>query len=235
MRLQGSAVIVTGLLLLGTFPVHAQDEELTHVKSRQLVSYAAIRKMPGLVGLTFIDVERRFVVVARRTVALTASRSRGVEPPWEDVRESEGPLSYALEFYQRKGALFLKIAMSDPGYIFVGMHTEIGDEVDRLFTYWQTGSAEHLIIFARHGERISKAFSSGHKLSPEFVRLGNDGEFYMVVAEGRLFTRGGKTTYPKTARIYAWEGNRYVLKKEVPWEHRLEALKDQWPREYPKE
>ena len=222
--------MVTGLLLVASLPVRAHEEELTIVRSARPVSFAAIRTMPGLISLTFIDVDRRFLVVARRTV-----RSRGLEPPWRKAPGSEGPVSSVLHFYRRQGDHFFKIADSDPGYIFEGMSAERGEETDRLFTYWVTGSAKAVIIFAVHGQQIAKVFSWGGKLSPEFIGLGNDGETYLVVTDGRIMEADGKTTYPKTASIYAWDGRRYVLRKEVPWEHRFEALKDHWPREFPKE
>ncbi len=239
MRALGIGGALALLLVPATLSAQApaRDEELTIVKSRRPVSFAAIRNTPGLIALTFMGYDRDFLAVARRTVILPDRRVRGLDPPWDKAPDPDSGeiVDYILDFYRREGEQFYKIGESGPGYIFMGMMREQGRGADRLVTTWGTGTAEALIIFARRNRQIVKVFSWAGKVTPEFIGLANDGEPYLVVTDGRFFEVAGKRTYPETALIYAWEGSRYVLKKKVPWQKRFEAVKDRWPREYPKE
>lgn len=232
------SLVGLGLLLLfaGSNPANGQnqDDELSLLSQQPPAVFAAVRSLPGLVALTFVGVNKELLVVARRMVLPRTGHPRGLQPPWGEASKAEGPIDDVVEFYRREGTRFFKIAESHPGYIFVGMLSKHERGADLLVTTWETGSAKAMIIFARRSHQVVKAFSWAGIVAPEFVGLANDGESFLVVTDGRIFQADGTTTYPETASIYAWEGSRYLLKKRVPWEKRFEALKDRWPRDYPK-
>lgn len=232
--------VALAMLLLFSLPqpAPAQNEfkGFVTLKPDRPVPYATLRRMAGLMGLTFIDVEQRFLVIAQRRMLLPGPLSRGVEPPWRLIQEPELSCCDMLHFYHRRGTRFYKLAEYEPGDGFYGMSPEHDLNGDRLFTSWAAGSSESFAVFGIVGSQVKKLIEGQlYRGSPEFIALGNDGEMYMVVSDGAPLTRDGKITYPKNSYIYAWDGKQYVLKKTVPWEHRFEALKERWPQEYPKE
>lgn len=228
---KATAVAVTCLVLAVASPAQADDlGSLRPVKPGRPLTIAAVRQMPGLLGLTFIDAERRFVAVAQGVYARPGSRSVPAEPPW-----NRGT-SYILHFYRREGHRLFKVAEFESEGIFVGMNSEREATTELLHTYWAGGAWEGGVTFAIEGDRVVKVFEWVERDQPrEFIHLANDERAYMVIGERDPTDIWGVWKPPRNARIYAWEGNRYVLKKTVPWLQRFDAFKDQWPKERPKE
>lgn len=217
---------------LAGLPAQAQDRygTLTSVESKKPMSFAAIRNSPGLIALTFLGYEKEYLATAKRTILLAPGKLRGLAPPWVANPTPDGPTGDVLDFYRREGDRFFRVAHSEPGYIFLGMLSEYGEGADRLITTWETGTARAMVIFARRNNRIEKVFEWAGHVVPEFIDLANNGTLYLVATDGDIYTTGGKTTYPETAAIYAWEGSQYVLKKKVPWWTRFDAFKEEWPQ-----
>jgi len=236
MRAIGFAgVIFLGLLCEGIpHSATASEGHLVRTNRQEPVSYSAIRRERGIIALTFLGVDWKYLAVAKRMAVGQRGRLRALEPPWDQAVGGDTPIDYVVDFYRRKAGNFYQIARANPGYILVGMYSELGEGADRLITTWETGSAQALIIFARRGDEIREVFSWAGKTTPEYVGLANNGVPYLVVTDGEVFETEGKTTYPETASIYAWEGSGYVLQKKVSWEKRFEALRDSWPAAYPK-
>jgi hypothetical protein len=227
-----------GLLFLFACDVDAaqgREEELVNTKPGKALPFSVIRGTPGLISLTFIGAEREHLVIARRMLRLKNGQHQGLEPPWAEAPDSDTPVGYILEFYRRDGNNFQRIAESNPGFILSGMTAVEGRGAAQLVTTWVTGTASAMIIFALRSDRVAKVFSWAGKMEPEFAGLANDGELYLVVTDGEIVGVGGRTIYPETASVYAWEGSRYVLRTKVPWEKRFDALKSRWPNHYPKE
>ena len=97
----------------------------------------------------------------------------------------------------------------------------------KLVTVWTTGSAYVIRVYAYNNGEIVEVLSAGSRMMPEFVYattipLKNDQQIVISNSEWRQNKKSGTVELKAvSADIYEWNGRTYLVRKNIPWGHRL--------------
>lgn len=95
-------------------------------------------------------------------------------------------------------------------------------ENNKYITIWETGSALKIVIFLIKETSVLNILTVSSYSPPEIIDVDNDGEFELVFWEGKFMTSGKQIIErPKQAKIYKFNGSKYVNIETRPWESRF--------------
>lgn len=94
---------------------------------------------------------------------------------------------------------------------------------DRLLTLWESGSALWISVYDIRDFKVSKVLDIRPKGIPEIGFSKNGSERIVVNHYERVENNSSGTTeaIPVKADVYIWQGNKYEMHSNVPWEQRF--------------
>ena len=136
------------------------------------------------------------------------------------VNRETGPIR-VLTFYRKGDEGLIKIFNLETLNSFVTafpLH-EVGG---RLFVAWTSGSAFQFAVYTSDGENVKQVLETSSRGMPEFVIDQAENESILVTK--KLLVNGEwRRSAASTTDIYSWDGAKYRLVANVPWNARLAA------------
>jgi hypothetical protein len=128
-----------------------------------------------------------------------------------------------LTFYEKKqNRLISRYSYATTDW-FLSLYP-LRDVNGNLLAIWGGGSAYHFVIFSVISGELKVTLRDGSYSMPEIVDFDNDGEYEILITNGKLLVDAKSKTIisrPESATLYRWNGRFYQPAWTGPWEARL--------------
>lgn len=176
--------------------IEAIGGKIKSIENADKINIKEIANNPGLLSMMYLNTDRTMLVLFSK-------------------EKDEDDISFVrMTIFQGYGNDFVKKYEYDTADSYCTSYTDIYK--NRIFSVWSGGSAYRLIIFNYKKEKIDLVFAKSWKNEPELVHLYGSDELDIVLPSNWDASKGAKT-----AEIYRWDGDNYVIFKTLPWKKRF--------------
>lgn len=170
------------------------------IKDANKINIKNIANNPGLLSMMYLNADHTRLVL------------------FSKEKDDDGISFVRMTIFNGDGNDFVKEYEYETADSYCTSYTDIYKT--RIFSVWAGGSAYRLIIFDYQKGEVNPVFAKSWKEEPELVHLYGNEELDIILPSDWDAAKGAKT-----AEIYRWNGNKYVISKTLPWKRRFSGAR----------